>query len=247
MTNPVAEAYRDGVDDVIRSVGEMVEGTFEALDRIAAAATELWERLSVNGNALRSADLGGLRGAVLAELGRQGAIFNGAGLVLADGLLADRPRHLEWWRAAARSDTAPQKLTVDLNPDSDYFFDYSAMEWFVVPRDRGIRWIAGPYLDYTGIDLYICTFAVPVHSRGGVFLGIAGADVTVGSLDAVFMPVLRSSGTSLALVNHEGRVIVANNADHVSGSRMRGAAVRGRPVPGTQWTLITLDSSQRSQ
>ena len=241
MTKPTTDAYRDGMDAVQTAVSELVEDIFGSLDRIGAAATELWDRLVRNGKSPRSSDLRELREAVLAELRHQGAMFNGSGLVLADSVLADLPRHLEWWRVGAE----PQKLTFDLNPDSEYFYDYSVMEWFVVPRDRHTRWIAGPYLDYTGVDLYICTFSVPVSSANGAFIGIAGADVTLAALDAALMPALRSSGKSLALVNHEGRVIVANNADHVTGSRLRGAAIAsGRPVPGTQWTLVNLDQDR---
>ena len=71
--------------------------------------------------------------------------------------------------------------------------------------------------------------------------------MTLASLDAALMPALRSSGNSLALVNQEGRVIVANNADHVTGSRLRGTAIAsGLPVPGTQWTLVNLDQDRQN-
>lgn len=244
MTKPTSDAYGDGMDAVQTAVSELVEDIFGSLERISAAATELWDRLLRNGNAPRSTDLAELREPVLAELWNQGAMFNGAGLVLADSVLADLPRHLEWWRVGATPAAKPEKVTFDLNPNSEYFYDYSAMEWFVVPRDRRTRWIAGPYLDYTGVDLYVCTFAVPATAAEGTFLGIAGADVTLASLDAALMPALRSSGSSLALVNPEGRVIVANNADHVTGSRLRGSAIAaGRPVPGTQWALVNLDQN----
>ncbi len=222
---------------VENAAGQLVERIFDSLGRIGTATAHLWDSLSEKGITPQSADLRELRDIVLAEVRAQPDMLNGAGVVVADGVLADRPRHLEWWRGGSK----PQQLTFDLNPNSDYFYDYSAMEWFVVPRDRGTRWIAGPYLDFTGVDLYICTFSVPVHGRDGVFLGIAGADVTVASLDAALMPALRSSGRSLALVNSEGRVIVANNADHVAGSRLRAATIAtGHPVAGTRWTLVGL-------
>ena len=241
MTNPAAGAYRDGVDSVARAVSELVESVFASLDRMSAATTQLWERLGANGIEPRAADLGQLREVVLRELSAQGSMVNGAGLVVADGVLADRPRHLEWWRAGHDS-AEPQKLTFDLNPRSDYFYDYATMEWFVVPRDHDTRWVAGPYLDYTGVDLYICTFAVPVRAADGAFLGIAGADVTLASLDAALMPALRASGRALALVNQEGRVIVANHADHVTGSRLRPADAVSRPVAGTRQGLVAPDA-----
>ncbi len=37
-------------------------------------------------------------------------------------------------------------------------------------------------------------------------------------------------------------VHTAVNADHVTGSRLRGAAIAsGQPVHGTQWMLVNLD------
>lgn len=241
MTNP---AYRDGMDVVRTAVSDLVEDIFGALTRIGSATTALWDGRD---DAPRVADLAELRDVFLAELNGRKCPLHGAGVVLAPDALADRTQHLEWWRSADKAGGAPQKARFDLNPDSDYFYDYSTLEWFVTPRDRDIRWVAGPYLDYTGVDLYICTFAVPVHSvsleagGAGAFLGIAGADVTLAALDATLMPALRAGGRPVALVNAEGRVIVGNHADYVTGARLKRAAIAaGEQVPGTQWTLVDL-------
>jgi len=110
-----------------------------------------------------------------------------------------------------------------------------------VPRDSGIRWVYGPYLDYTGVDLYVCTFAVPVTYASGTFLGVAAADIAVARIDAALLPTFTAGSHPLALINAEGRVIVANHADHVTGSKIRPAAARNaRPVPHTSWSLVTL-------
>ncbi|MGV0990738.1 MAG: cache domain-containing protein [Mycobacterium sp.] len=239
MTNAGA-AYGGGMDVVHTAVTDLVEDIFSSLNRIGAATAALWDRLD---GAVRSTDLAKLRQVILDELPGRAVPLHGAGLVLAPDALGDRPRHLEWWRSADRPGAAPDKVRFDLNPSSDYFYDYSAMEWFAIPRDRATRWVAGPYLDYTGVDLYICTFALPVHSEAGAFLGIAGADVTLAALDGKLMPALRAGGRPVALVNAEGRVIVGNNADHVTGSRLKKTAIDGgEPVPGTQWTLVDLSN-----
>lgn len=231
-------AYGDGMDVVRTAVTDLVEDVFGSLNRIGAATTALWDRLD---GAVRSTDLAKLREIIRDELPGRAVRLHGAGLVLAPDALGDRSRHLEWWRSADRPGGEPEKVRFDLNPNSDYFYDYSTMEWFATPRDRGTRWVAGPYLDYTGVDLYICTFAVPLHSAAGAFLGIAGADVTLAALDATLMPALRAGGRPVALVNAEGRVIVGNDADHVTGSRLKRTAIdAGESVPGTQWTLVDL-------
>lgn len=241
MTNPPGAAYRNEMDVVRTSVSDVVEDVFGSLNRIADAATALWERRADSGSDVRAGDLADLRAAILPELSGRAVPLHGAGLVLAHNALADRSWHLEWWRSTGRTGSAPHKERFDLNPNSDYYYDYSTSEWFVVPRERGTRWVAGPYLDYAGVDLYICTFAVPVRSAAGEFLGIAGADVTLAQLDTTLMRALRAGGRPLALVNAEGRVIVGNHADYVTGSRLKRAAIAtGEPVPGTQWTLVEL-------
>lgn len=95
-----------------------------------------------------------------------------------------------------------------------------------------------------GMDV-VRTAVSDVRSRAGAFLGIAGTDVTLASLDATLMPALRAGGRPVALVNAEGRVIVGNHADYVTGSRLKRAAIaRGEQVPGTQWTLVDLSDHE---
>ena len=114
-----------------------------------------------------------------------------------------------------------------------------------MPRDSGTRWVHGPYLDYTGVDLYVCTFAIPVNSRQGQFVGIAGADVPVARLDEALLPTFAAHRTPLVLTNAEGRVIVANDAEHVPGSKLdnpgSGTAL---PVSSTPWSLVSLRGAQ---
>lgn len=230
-----------GLERVRNAVTALVDDIFASLQTIATATSALWDRLDTVSVAPRSGDLAVLRDVVISELQRQGATFNGTGVVVADGVLADCARYLEWWRPDAKAGGPAHRLNLDLNPHSEYFYDYTGMEWFAVPRDRGIRWVYGPYLDYTGVDLYVCTFAVPITSGGGTFLGVAGADVPVARLDAALLPTLTAGHTTAALANAEGRVIVANHADHVTGSRIRRDALAdAQPVPHVPWSLVPL-------
>ena len=230
-----------GLEQVHTAVTALVDDIFASLQAIATATSALWDRLENDSHPPRSADLAVLRDVVISELQRQGPTFNGTGVVVADGVLADCARYLEWWRPDTRAGGPAQRLNLDLNPHSEYFYDYTGMEWFAVPRDRGIRWVYGPYLDYTGVDLYVCTFAVPITSGKGTFLGVAGADVPVARLDAALLPTLTAGHTTAALANAEGRVIVANHADHVTGSKIRRDALAdAQPVPHVPWSLVPL-------
>jgi hypothetical protein len=239
----VSDDARDAtLDDVTGAITAMAERVFASLDTIASALSSLWNGLEDKGVRATSEDLAVLRDVVIAELQHQSRLLNGAGVVIDEDRLADCPRYLEWWRPDEERGVS-QKLNLDLNPQSEYFYDYSTMAWFAGPRDQGTRWIHGPYLDFTCADLNVCTFALPVASQDGVFLGIAGADAPVARIDAELLPKFQASRRLMALVNAEGRIIVANHADHVAGSKIKAhnGTRRARAVPGTPWTLVTLD------
>jgi hypothetical protein len=230
-----------GLDDVEETVNSLVEGIFGSLQPIATAMQTQWNRLEVAGCAPLSADLAVLRDVVIGELQPQGQSFNSISVVVADGVLADCPRYLEWWRSDHKNGGPAQNVSLDLNPTNEHFDDYTGMEWYAVPRDRRTRWVSGPYLDYTGGYLYVCTFAVPVTTRRGAFLGIVRADVPVARLDAALLPAFTAGSLALALANAEGRVIVTNHADHMPGCKIRnGAAGVPRPVASTPWSLVPL-------
>jgi hypothetical protein len=135
------DAAETGLEQVQGAVTALVEDVFASLQTIATATQSLWDRLESDATAPRSTDLAVLRDVVISELQRQGRMFNGAGVVVADCVLADCARHLEWWRPDPKNGGPAQKLSLDLNPRSEYFYDYTSMEWFAVPRDRGIRWV----------------------------------------------------------------------------------------------------------
>lgn len=189
---------------VSAAVNALVDDVFGSARTIAESLRTLWDRIEGEGGQPGSSDLMALRDVVTGELRRKGHLFNGAGVVVALGVLADNPRFLEWWRSSANSGRDARRLNVDLNPSSDYFYDYTEMDWFTVPRDEATSWVSGPYLDYTGVDLYVCTFAVPVTSARGVFLGIAGVDVPLSRIEDALLPTFTAAPTPLALANSQG-------------------------------------------
>ncbi|WP_396913397.1 cache domain-containing protein [Mycolicibacterium sp.] len=228
---------------VSAAVTSLVEDIFDSLRTVAAATRALWDRIEESGDRPGSSDLAALRDPVIGELQRQAELVNGVGFVVADGALADVPRYLEWWRPDVKPGGEAQRLELDLSPGSEYFYDYSTMEWYSGPRDRGVPWVHGPYLDYTGVDLYVCTFTLPVTSGRGKFIGVVGADVPVARLDAALLPTFAAHRTPLALTNSEGRVIVANDAEHVAGSKLEDPdSLTALPVSATPWSLVSLRS-----
>jgi hypothetical protein len=229
------------VESLASAVAELAEEIYQSLGIIGSELATLWEALTGERQlAPRSADLALLRETIAGELERRGKLLESAGVVMADGILADHPRHLEWWLLDAQRN--PQRLVLELNPDSEYFYDYTGMEWFAIPREQGRRWAHGPCLDYACTDQYVCTFAIPVTIASGTFLGIAGADVPVASIEEILLPRFRAYDRRVVLVNNEGRVIMGTDPEFTTGSKTSrmdrpAAAV---PIEAMAWSLYPL-------
>ncbi|WP_433192092.1 cache domain-containing protein [Nocardia sp. CA-107356] len=225
------------IESLADSVAKLADEIYLSLTTIGTALTTLWDGLTEKPqSAPQSTDLAPLRETIMGELERRGRLFTGAGVVMADGVLADRPRHLDWWLPDA------QRLILELNPDSEYFYDYTKMDWFIVPREQGRRWVQGPHLDYACTDEYVCTFSIPVASTSGTFLGIAGADVPVAAIEEALLPRFQAFGQRIVLVNSEGRVIMGTDPEFTTGSktsRMDRSAVTV-PVEAMPWSLHPL-------
>lgn len=230
---------RAAVAPVADAAALLTDRIYTSLGRIGDTLIDLWTNITADGKTPRSGDLAALRSAVTRELDAQGGLFNGAGVVMADGSLGDRDRYLEWWRHEGPS-RDPRRLNLDLNPQSEYFYDYTGMDWFAIPRDRDEKWPYGPYLDYTGVDLYVCTFAVPVRLPDSTFIAIAGADVPVSSIETELLPLFRKAGMGLVLANADGRVIVGNDPEFTTGSKVKPTAGQPISVLDTPWSLVPL-------
>lgn len=228
------------IESLADSVTKLADEIYLSLTTIGTALTARWKGFTERQRlAPRSTDLAPLRETILGELERRGKLFNGAGVVMADGVLTDHPRHLEWWLPDG------QRLILELNPDSEYFYDYTEMDWFTVPRDQGRRWVQGPHLDYACTDEYVCTFSIPVTITSGTFLGIAGADVPVAAIEEALLPRFQAFGQRVVLVNSEGRVIIGTDPEFTTGSKTsrmdRSAATV--PVEAVPWSLYPLGST----
>lgn len=147
----------------------------------------------------------------------------GMGYVAAPGAVAGHERYLLWWQ---RAGDELARLRLNFDTTSVDVYDYLQMEWFQEARAGGRRNAFGPYVDYSGSGMYVVTASVPVVA-GGVFVGVAGADILMTSLERHLIAILRTRGTEAVVVNRERRVLAANTPSWVVGSRLPEA-----PTPG---------------
>jgi hypothetical protein len=162
-------------------------------------------------------------GAVRQVLDVAGSPLVGAGLVVAPGVLADARHWMQWWSRDGAGE--PRRLRPELDPEEESFFDYTVLPWFVVPRETGRRYVTGPYVDWLCTQEYTLTFTVPVFGthpeRGRCHLGVVGADIVAAWLERRLLPLLHRMDDPVALVNAEGRVVVANRPALVTGAVVR--------------------------
>jgi DNA-binding FadR family transcriptional regulator len=183
------------------------------------------------------AALGPVRELVHATLARR-PLLAGAGMVFAPGVVADAPRWLEWWRNAPAG--APVFLDASLDPADPDYYDYERAEWYTTPRDTGERWIAGPFVDHSGTNEHILTLTLPVV-RDGAFLGVAGADIAVGGIEALGGAALAALDREAALVNHRGRIIATNSPRRLVGTLWPGGDGSLVSDPRLLWSVALAD------
>lgn len=212
------------------TIADAVEDVFHALERLGDRLATTWEAATELGRSFDTSDLTELQTDVFSMLDCQPA-FESAGFVLAEGTLADRDRHLDWWHR--NDDAGYEFLVLNLDPDAADCYDYYSMEWFVAAID-GRRFVSGPLIDLPCADVYIMTFSSPIVV-GGRLLGVAGADVAVSRFESRIVPPLRSLDHQAVLVNRERRVIASNGAIYTTGEKLPA-------MPGTddEWSAVVL-------
>ncbi|SEL41949.1 hypothetical protein SAMN04515665_11282 [Blastococcus sp. DSM 46786] len=222
--------------------------------RVAAAVAEVVERVfgtvgTVRAEALRPGAREGFltRGPVLADdvrelLRESDQLAVGLGLVVAPRPERGLPLRLEWWQVDPDGGRL-RSLEPDLKPTSLGYYDYTAAEWFDVPRRTGRRHVVGPYVDVHGTGRYLLTLTEPVVVDGE-FAGVAGADVPVRSFEAHLLRVLGRLPAPFVLVDEEGRIVLSTAARWLVGGLLPAGAAAAGPVvevPGTPWRVVPAD------
>ena len=190
---------------------QCLEPVYALLDRIVDEVL----RCRPTGAPLTEAQLGGLQ-RMLAEPVAVEPMVWGAGFVAAPGVVDGLERYMAWWQ---RQNTRVTRLRLNFDPRSVDVYDYLQMDWFQLPQRGQARVAYGPYVDYSGSDMYTITATIPVVADGA-FLGVAGADLVVGEIEHRLLEVLRGTSADAVVVNTERRVIAANTPRWIVGSRL---------------------------
>lgn len=202
------------------------------------------------------------RSLVLEELSRADPTVVGAGFIARPDWVRGAPRYLSWWlgptnpvgRAPGHVSVGVRRLTVDLDPRSDAFRDYTALEWWRVPTATGRPHITGPYVDYLCTDEYTLTLTAPVPAGAGP-IGVVGVDIYVRTIEALLLGQLERVGRIATLLNTAGRVVVSTDPHRAAGTVLRSPGLREQlavpdaggvlpdggtlhPCPGTTLTLL---------
>jgi hypothetical protein len=210
------------VGELADRVVALCESTFAAVEGLRGVADQLLLPFS-QGVRPAAAAVAPIDGAVHQVLDVPGSPLVGAGLVMAPDVLADAGHWMQWWSRDGSGE--PRRLRPELDPEEESFYDYTVLPWFAVPRQTGRRHVTGPYVDWLCTQEYTLTFTVPVvgtdPDRGRCHLGVVGADIVAGWLERRLLPLLHRMDAPVALVNAEGRVVVANRPALVTGAVLR--------------------------
>lgn len=173
---------------------------------------------------------------MLAEmLGMERSIVWGMGFVAAPFVVESQERYMAWWQ---RINDRPARLRLNFDPRSIDVYDYLQMDWYRLAESGQARVAYGPYVDYSGSDMYTITATIPI-AADGAFLGLAGADLVVGEVEHRLLEVLRQTSEDAVVVNAERRVIAANTPRWIVGSRLTAMPAVGPSSDPSRFTEVT--------
>ncbi|MFV0435514.1 MAG: cache domain-containing protein [Leucobacter sp.] len=141
-------------------------------------------------------------------------LVDGCGLIFAHSALGTESGQLEWWVREDESRFA--RYSFGMVPGADRYYDYEHHEWFIRSFHGGTPSLAGPYIDYLGVEAYVLTFTFPAEVRG-TRIGVVGADVQVADLETALLPLLLRSPIETALLGLHGNVIFGNSSRFLPG------------------------------
>lgn len=197
--------------DLAAEASDALEPTYRLLDTVVEEVL----RSRPPRAALAESHFSGLQRLLADLLAEEHGVW-GMGFVAAPLVVEGRERYMAWWQ---RHNDRVARLRLNFDPNSIDVYDYLQMDWYQLAQRGQQRVAYGPYVDYSGSDMYTITATIPVIADG-TFLGVAGADLVVGDVERRLIEVLRHTDDDAVVVNAERRVIAANTPRWYVGSRL---------------------------
>ncbi|MDQ0212438.1 hypothetical protein J2S92_003127 [Arthrobacter bambusae] len=205
-----------------RALGQSLDDVFADLDRLVDAAIGVILAPGTSRGKLEA-----LRPVVEDIVTRQGGLVDSAGVSVAPGLFSDVDAWHQWWSLVGG------KLAFiphNLNPASINYYDYTEMTWYERPMESGLPELIGPYIDFGGADTRIVTASRPVRA-GTRNVAVAGADLSMESIERTFLFNLGRTDKDVALVTDSGKVVASNSARFAPGTRLEEDLTCAGAVP----------------
>lgn len=203
--NQLAQRLAQEASDALEPLFRLLESIADEVLRIRPPRAPLTE-----------AHFGALQRRLAEVLGDHHEVW-GMGFIAAPFVVEGRERYLAWWQR--RADDRVARLRLNFDPTSVDVYDYLQMDFYQLAQHGQVRVAYGPYVDYSGSDMYTITATVPVVADG-TFLGVAGADLVVGEVERTLLTILRRIDRDAVVVNTERRVLAANTPRWFVGSRL---------------------------
>ena len=233
------KAVGEVLQSTAHALGQSLERVFADLDRLAEATTKILGEPGTSKSKLEA-----LRPVVEDIVLQHGGLVDSAGVSVARGLFSDADAWHQWWSLVGG------KLVFiphNLNPASINYYDYTEMTWYERPLTSGRPELIGPYIDFGGADMKIVTASRPVLYEQRT-VAVAGADLSMESIERTFLLNLGRREEHVALVTETGKIVASNSARFAPGTRFEGepggpgsVTVPVADLAASPWHLVASD------
>ncbi|WP_166429889.1 cache domain-containing protein [Nesterenkonia sphaerica] len=158
------------------------------------------------------------------QLLEQHPLVSGAGIIFDPDRIVS-PEQLIPWRVRGERG-APEAYGFDFDEHSRDYYDFLQLPWFAEPKSTGAPKLTTPYVDFLGVDEYILTAAVPFADEHG-FVGVAGSDIEVNTLEKVMMRAAKTVSGRFVLLGAQGRIVCSTTARFLPGELLEQNTERG--------------------
>lgn len=236
MTGRRSPASSKVASSLIASISQTIGDLREIIDALHAAALEDLGNVRKSGT-MTIQCLSTVERVSVRELSKPVSSVLGLGFA-ADPQVFKEPG-LAWWRRGLGGQGV-QPLGVRTIPGAIDYYDYMQTEWWRGSITNEDDQIFGPYVDHSGTNAYILTFAKRVTYREKT-AGAVVLDVLIDTLQSMWQAPLLRLPKPCSVVNGEGVVIATNDSALMANIVVPSPSMNCIGVDGTDWSICQGD------